>query len=393
MALTDTQLRNAKPQDKLYSLYDERRLSAEVPPKGNIRWRLKYTINGKEKRISLGTYPEVGLREAREKRDELRKMVANGIDPSDHRKACRVANEISHANTFEVIARERIAKFSHTWTETHEKKVVARLNNDLLPHLGRLPISEITPVQILAALRKIEERGALETAHRAKGDCSQIFRYAVSTGRAERDITTDLRGALPPYKGENFAAVTDPKRLGEILRIFDSYNGTLIVCSALKLVPILFVRPGELRGARWEHISLSEGVWSFQVSKVSRPHIVPLAKQAVKILNELKPYTGNGEFVFPGAKKNGRSMSENAVLSAMRSLGISKEETCGHGFRATARTIADEILNIRPDFMEHQLSHKVIGPLGRAYNRTSHLEARKAMMQTWADYLDQLKIT
>lgn len=242
-------------------------------------------------------------------------------------------------------------------------------------------------------IRRIEQRGALETAHRALGNCGQVFRYAVATGRAERDPTGDLKGALPPVKGTHFAAVTDSKKVGEVLQAIDAYEGTLIVRCALRLAPLVFVRPGELRHAEWADIDLDAAEWPYTVSKTNTQHIVPLSRQAVEILQELNPLTGQGQYVFPSARnpKGDRPMSDNAILAAMRRMGISKEEMSGHGFRAMARTILDEVLGFRPDFIEHQLAHAVRDPNGRAYNRTAHLPERRKMMQAWADYLDKLK--
>ena len=243
----------------------------------------------------------------------------------------------------------------------------------------------------MSVIRRIEERGALETAHRALSNCGQVFRYAIATGRAERDSSQDLKGALPPVKTKHFAAQTDPKRFGELLRIFEDYQGSLIVRCALRLAPLVFVRPGELRHAKWEDIDFDTTQWSYIVTKTDTPHIVPLANQAINILKELHPLTSNSPFVFPSARSNARPMSDNAILGALRRLGIGKEEATGHGFRATARTLLDEVLGIRPDIIEHQLAHAVRDPNGRAYNRTAHLPERKIMMQKWADYIDDLK--
>ena len=241
-------------------------------------------------------------------------------------------------------------------------------------------------------VRRIENRGALETAHRALGNCGQVFRYAVATGRAERDHSGDLRGALPPVKGEHFAATTDPKRVAEMLRAMDGYQGTLAVRCALRLAPLVFVRPGELRKAEWADIDLDAAEWRYTVTKTNTPHIVPLSRQAVEILRELQPVTGRGRYVFPSARSNSRPMSDNAILAALRRMGIGKEKISGHGFRAVARTILDEGLGVRPDYIEHQLAHAVRDPNGRAYNRTAHLPERRKMMQQWADYLDTLKM-
>ncbi len=391
MALTDTAIRNAKPGEKTVKMFDERGLYLEVSTSGGKWWRLKYRFDGKEKRLSLGVYPDVSLKDARERRDTARKLLADGTDPSENRKAQKSARADRAANSFEVVAREWFAKYSATWAKDHGNRIIRRLERDIFPWIGGRPVAEIAAPELLTVVRRIEDRGALETAHRALGNCGQVFRYAVATGRAERDPSGDLRGAIPPVKGEHFAATTEPKRVGEILRALDGYQGTLTVRCALRLAPLVFVRPGELRKAEWGDIDLGAQEWRYTVTKTNTPHIVPLSRQAVDILRELQPLTGRGRFVFPGARSNGRPMSDNAILAAMRRLGITKEEMSGHGFRAVARTILDEVLGVRPDYIEHQLAHAVRDPNGRAYNRTAHLPERRKMMQEWADYLDKLK--
>lgn len=391
MPLTDTAIRNAKPGTKPVKLFDERGLFLLVSPSGGKWWRFKYRFNGKEKQLSLGVYPDVSLKDARDRRDNARKLIASGTDPSENRKAQKSARADRAANSFEVVAREWYAKYSATWAKNHGNRIIRRFERDIFPWIGGRPIAEITAPELLTVARRIEDRGALETAHRALGNCGQVFRYAVATGRAERDPSGDLRGALPPVKGEHFAATTDPKRVGEILRALDGYQGTLTVRCALRLAPLVFVRPGELRKAEWGDIDLDAAEWRYTVTKTNTPHIVPLSRQAVDILRELQPLTGRGQFVFPGARGNGRPMSDNAILAAMRRMGIGKEDMSGHGFRAVARTILDEVLGVRPDYIEHQLAHAVRDPNGRAYNRTAHLPERRVMMQQWADYLDKLK--
>jgi len=391
LTLTDTKIRNAKPGKKPQRLFDERGLYLEVSPAGGKWWRLKYRIAGKEKRVSLGVYPDVSLRDARDRRDESRRLLADGIDPSDSRKATKAASIDRAANSFELVTREWFAKFSSEWAPNHRDRVIRLFERDIFPVIGGLPVSEVAAPQLLTVLRRIEARGAVDTAHRARGNCSQVLRYAVATGRCGRDPSSDLRGALPPVKGEHFAATTDPPKLAGILRAMDGYEGTLTVRCALRLAPLVFVRPGELRMAEWTDIDLDAAEWRYTVTKTNVPHIVPLCRQAVKILRELHPLTGQGRFVFPGARTSKRPMSDNAVLAAMRRLDIGKEEMTGHGFRAVARTILDEVLGFRPDFIEHQLAHAVRDPNGRAYNRTAHLPERKKMIQKWADYLDKLK--
>ena len=268
---------------------------------------------------------------------------------------------------------------------------LTRFERDIFPWVGTRPIADLTAPELLTTVRRIEKRGALETAHRALGNCGQVFRYAIATGRAKRDPSVDLRGALPPVKAEHFAAITDPKRVGALLRAIDGYEGSLTVRCALRLAPLVFVRPGELRHAEWAAMDLDGAEWRYTVTKTNTPHIVPLASQAVAILRELKPLTGRGRYVFSSARSSQRPMSDNAILAAMRRMGIAKDEMSGHGFRAMARTILDEVLSFRPDFIEHQLAHAVRDPNGRAYNRTAHLAERRKMMQAWADYLDKLK--
>lgn len=391
MPLTDTAIRNAKPGEKPIKLFDERGLFLLVTPTGGKWWRFRFMFDGKEKLLSLGVYPDVSLKDARERRDEARKLVANGVNPSENRKIQKTARADLIANSFEVVAREWFAKYSTTWAKNHCDRIIRRFERDIFPWIGARPIAEINAPELLAAVRRIEKRGALETAHRALGNCGQVFRYAVATGRAERDPSGDLRGALPPVRGTHFAATTEPKRFAEILRALEDYEGTLTVRCAIRLAPLVFVRPGELRNAQWADIDFEAAEWRYLVTKTNTPHIVPLARQAIEILRELQPLTGNSRFVFPSARSFIRPMSDNAILAAMRRLGIDKDEMSGHGFRAVARTILDEILGVRPDFIEHQLAHAVRDPNGRAYNRTAHLPERRKMMQQWADYLDKLK--
>ncbi len=392
MPLTDTAIRNAKPTAKPTKLFDERGLYLLVSPAGGKWWRFRYKFDNKEKLLSLGVYPDVGLKDARERREAARKLLVNGIDPGVNRKAQKAVKQERAANSFEVVTREWYSKNAPNWAAHHGDRIIRRFERDIFPWIGGRPIADVTAPELLTVIRKIESRGAVETAHRALANCGQVFRYAVATGRAARDPTGDLRGALSPVKGEHFAAVTEPNKVAELLRTLDSYQGTLTVASALRLAPLVFVRPGELRNAVWEDINLDDAEWCYHVTKTDSDHIVPLATQAVTILRNLHALTGSGQYVFPGARSNGRPMSDNAILAAMRRLEISKDEMSGHGFRAMARTILDEVLGVRPDLIEHQLAHAVRDPNGRAYNRTAHLPERRKMMQQWADYLDKLKV-
>lgn len=394
--LRDTAVRAATAQDKPFKLADEGGLYLLVKPAGKY-WRYDYRHGGKRKTLALGVYPSVSLAAARKGRDEARSLLDQGVDPGEARKAKKEALFTDNENSFEVVAREWHARQSAGWVPSHSGRILARLENDVFPWIGKKPVADLLAPELLAVVRRVEGRGAGETAHRVLQNIGQVLRYAVVTGRADRDVSADLRGALAPVRGKNLAAVVEPAKVGPLLRMLDSYEGSFIVASALRLAPLVFVRPGELRTARWEDIDLQAGEWRYLVTKTQTQHIVPLARQAVAILQELQPLTGRGVYVFPSARtaspaaKIQRPMSDNAILSAMRRLGIDKEEMSGHGFRAMARTIMDEVLGIRPDLIEHQLAHAVRDPLGRAYNRTSHLPARKEMMQQWADYLEKLK--
>jgi len=393
MPLTDIAIRRAQPGIKSRKMFDGRGLYLEVAPRGGKWWRFKYRIGGKEKRLSLGVYPDVSLKEARQRCEDARRMLTRQIDPSEHRQALKAARAQEASNSFEAVAREWLTKHTPNWTPSHSSRIVSQLARDVFPWIGGKPVAAVTPSQLLAVARRVEQRGALETAHRVLQNCGQVFRYAVATGRASHDPSVVLRGALPPVKGGHFAALTDPNKIGPLLRVLDGYEGSLIVRCALQLAPLVFVRPGELRRAEWSDIDLETAEWRFAITKTDTQHLVPLSRQAVEILRELYPLTGQGCYVFPSARtpRGDRPMSENAVLAALRRMGIGREEMSGHGFRAMARTLLDEVLGFRPDVIEHQLAHVVRDPLGRAYNRTSHLPERRKMMQVWANYLDQLR--
>ena len=388
--LTDPAIRNAKPKDKPYRLSDALGLYIEVAPSGGKLWRLKYRFGGKEKRLALGVYGDVSLQDARKQRDAARKLLSQGVDPGAVRKAAKTAG--MDAGTFETIAREWFAKHKASWATGHADKIIQRLERDIFPWVGGQAIGEVKAPDLLAVIRRIEGRGALETAHRALANCGQIFRYAIATGRAERDPSGDLRGALAPVRSTHFAALTDPLAVGELLRAIDGFKGSLVVQSALRLAPLVFVRPGELRKAQWGDIDLDRAEWRYVVSKTKTDHLVPLSRQAVAILKDLHPLTGNRAWVFPGRDPK-KPMSEAAINAALRRMGYdTKTEITGHGFRAMARTILHEVLGARPEVIEHQLAHRVPDALGSAYNRTQFLAGRKTMMQQWADYLDKIKV-
>jgi integrase len=391
MPLTDVEIRNARPREKAYRLADGAGMYLEVSPAGGKYWRLKYRIAGKEKRLALGVYPETSAKEARIRRDAARKLLADGIDPGVERKVQKVVGHERAANSFEAVAREWFARHSPGWAKTHADKIIARLENDVFPWLGSRAIAEIKAPEVLAVLRRVEARGALDTAHRVHQNCGQVFRYAIATGRAERDVGSDLRGALPPARHTHFASVTDPTEVAALLRALDAFQGTFVVQCALKLAPLLFVRPGELRSAEWSQFDLDRAQWRYMVSKTKTEHLVPLATQAVAILRELYALTGTRRYVFPGRDVK-KPMSGAAVNAALRRMGFdTKTEITGHGFRAMARTILHEQLRFPSEVIEHQLAHKVADSLGTAYNRTKFIDDRVLMMQRWADYLDELK--
>lgn len=389
MPLTDREIINAKKAAKAYKLTDGAGLYLLVHPNGGKYWRYGFRFAGKQKTLAIGVYPEVKGPEAREKALEARRKIRNGIDPTVERKFEKLARSHASENTFSGVAVEWLAKFGANKADTTIKKIQMIFGNHVYPWIGTRPVGEITAQELLATLRRIESNGTLETAHRARQYCGQVFRYAIATGRAERDVSADLRGAIPPAIVKHRPAITDPEKLGELIRAIDAFDGTFVVKCALRLAPMLFVRPGELRTAEWSGIDMESGEWRYFVTKTKVNHIVPLPRQAMEILRELATLQ-RGKYVFPGARTSERPMSEAAVNAALRRLGYATDELTGHGFRATARTIMDEVLGIRVDFIEHQLAHAVKDPNGRAYNRTAHLEERRKMMQTWADYLDGL---
>jgi len=400
--LTDIKVKAAKPSKKGIKLFDGGGLFLLVTPTGGKLWRLKYRFGGTEKLLTLGAYPQTTLTDARKRRTEARSLLDRGIDPGAVRKAQKAA-ETEESETFEVIAREWHNKFTPTWAPSHADKILRRLELYIFPWLGNKPVRSITPPELLACLRRLEEKGTLDTAHRAKQNCGQVFRYAIATGRAERDPTPDLRGALPAIQKQHYAAITDPEEVGALLRAIDGYKGGFVTLCALKLAPLFFLRPGELRQAEWGEIDLEKAEWNIPIErlklktteKVRRQgefHLVPLAEQAVDTLRDLHAMTGSGKYVFPSTRTDTRPMSDNTVNAALRRLGYdTKKQMTGHGFRAMARTILDEVLHVRPEIVEHQLAHAVRDPLGRAYNRTTHLPERRKMMQSWADYLDGLR--
>jgi integrase len=391
MPLSAVEVRNAKPKAKPYKLSDEKGMYLEVTPTGGRYWRLKYRHQGKEKLLALGVYPDVSLAQARASRDEARKLIAQDIDPSAARQEAKAAKLMAAASSFEAVAREWHEKFSPTWAVTTRGKILRALDLDVFPAIGKKPIAEITAPIVLACLRKIEHRGTIFTAHKARQYIGQVFRYAIATGRAERDPAADLRGALSPIQETHHAAVTDPKKVAELLRAIDGYTGHFPTTCALKLAPLVFVRPGELRHAEWAEFDLDAREWRIpgEKMKMREPHIVPLSDQALALLASLHPLTGAGKYLFPSIRTTTRPMSENTVNAALRRLGYASDEMTGHGFRSIATTLLNE-QGWHRDAIERQLAHAERNQVRAAYNYAEHLPERRRMMQSWADYLDAI---
>lgn len=394
MALTDTFVKQVKdtgkPAGTKYA--DGGGMFLLVKASGKY-WRWDYALAGKRKTLALGVYPAVSLAKARQKRDKARELLADGMDPSTAKREEKQAKAAAAGNTFEAIAEQWLKATSAKRAAITQDKVTTWLRKDVFPYIGKMPISSIGPRDVLAVVRKMEARGVFDSAKRIGQICGQVFRYAVAEGTAERDVTTDLRGAFQHAEKKHYAAITDPAKLGELLRSIHAYTGHPYCVAALKLSPLVFLRPGELRTAEWAELDLEEAEWRIPGTKMKmkNDHIVPLSKQALEILRSLHPITGHGHYVFPSLRTGERPMSENTVNAALRGMGYSSEVHTAHGFRATARTIMDEVLGERVDLIEHQLAHAVKDANGRAYNRTAHLPARREMMQRWADYLDKLR--
>lgn len=391
MPLTDTALRNAKPGPKLRRIYDSGGLYVEVAPAGGKWFRFKYHFGGKERRLSLGVYPDVSLAQARERRDEARRLLAEGTDPSTVRKAAK-AEQQAQADTFERIARQWHQNRLTKWTPGHAARILTSLEQDAFPWIGHRPIREILPPEVLSVARRVESRGAIETAHRLVGNIGMAFRFAVSSGLADSDPTRDLRGALSPTNEKHHASVTDPKAVADLLRAIEGYSGSLVTRCALRLAPLVFVRPGELRHAEWSEINTDAAEWRIPAAKMKMrvQHIVPLSQQALAVLEELRPLTGLGRYVFPSERTTERPMSENTVTAALRRLGYTKEEMTGHGFRSMASTLLNE-LGWNRDAIERQLAHAERNNVRAAYNFAEFLPERRKMMQAWAEHLDALR--
>lgn len=392
-SLTATSVKQAKPRDKQYKMTDGGGMYLLVTTSGSRYWRYNYRFAGKRKTLSIGVYPEISLADARKLHQEAREKLAKGIDPGEVKKVEKLTRHLAAAESFEAIGREWFAQNMDGKSKSYLDRTLRILEKDLYPVIGSRPIANVTAPELLAALRRIEARGAIDIAHRAKQTAGKIFRYAVATGRAERDPSQDLTGALKARNKKHHASITDPKEVGKLMVAIDGFEGTLVVKTALKLSPLLFQRPGEIRHMEWSEIDWEQKRWEIPSEKMKMrlPHIVPLCSQAIELLTELHKLTGRGKYVFPSARGASRPLSENGVRTALRTIGYTNGQISPHGFRAMARTILDEVLGYRVDWIEHQLAHAVKDSNGRAYNRTSHLPQRFEMMQGWGNYLEKLK--
>lgn len=392
MPLTDISIRAAKPEEKPYKLADGGGLYLMVHPNGSKYWRLKYRVAGKEKVLAIGKYPLISLGEARERREQAKRLLVNGKDPSEVKQAQKLEAKQLAANTFEAVAREWHKKRISKWTEKTGNRNIRILERNIFPHIGNSPIANVSSQALLEALHKMEKRGIVDTAHRALQLCGEVFRYAIATGRAQADLSLVLKGALAPTREKHHASITDPKKIGELLRDLYDYQGAYLTRQALKLAPLLFVRPGELRSAEWEDFDLEAAEWRLPAKKMKMRgmHIVPLSRQAIEILHELQQHTGDGKYLFPGVRTVERPMSENTINAALRRLGYQKDEMTGHGFRSMASTILHE-QGWPHGAIERQLAHAERNKVAAAYNYAEYLPQRREMMQAWADYLDGLR--
>jgi integrase len=401
MSLTDRAIINLKPTGKSSKHFDGGGLHIFLSPTGGKLWRLVYRFDGREKLLSFGQYPAVSLKMAREERDKAKELLVRGVDPAEHKKALKAASATHRHNSFEVIAREwhgkqktrtNLNKTSH-WTERHANDVITRLQNNVFPIVGNMPIASLKPANMLAILQRIESREAYELAHRVAQICGQVFRYAVATGRAERNIMLDLQGALTPRKVQHHASITEPREIGALLRAIDEYKGDFVTAHALKLAPLVFLRPSELRCGEWSEVDFEQAEWRIAANrmKMKDPHIVPLSRQAIAILQSLHSGTGSGKYLFPSVRTDSRPISDNTVNAALRRLGYTKEDMTGHGFRSMASTRLNEMNIWNADAIERQLAHSPRNKVRASYNYAQFLPERRVMLQVWADYLDGLR--
>ena len=392
MKLTDNKIRGLKPREKKYKVSDGKNLFLVINTNGSKYWRYKYIFHGKEKLLAIGVYPNITLSQARELRNEAKQQLSNGNDPSFIKQTNKINIKLAIQNSFEIIAREWHAKFLSKWKIEHAKTIISRLEKNIFPWIGNKPISEVKPMELLNLIRRIESRGARELSHRVLQICGKVFKYAIVTDRSEVDPSATLKGALEPVQRKHHASITNPEEIGKLLIAIDSYKGYFITKCALKLAPMLFVRPGELRKAEWSELNFDKAEWRLPPEKMKMKslHIVPLATQVIYILSELHNFTGKGRYVFPGLNNLNRPMSENTINAALRRLGYLSNEMTGHGFRSMACTILNE-QGWNKDAIERQLAHIERNNIRAAYNYAEYLPERKKMMQEWADYLESLK--
>ena len=394
MKLTDTFLRGLKADGKVRKYSDGGGLYIHVSPTGGRLWRMGYRFGGKQKTLSFGAYPIVTLKNARVRREEAKTLLSSGIDPGEHKKARRAAACAEAANGFEVVAREWFGQRRDSWAKAHAENIISRLERYIFPLIGARPVNRVTPPDLLDALRRVEAKGAIDTAHRILQNCGQIFRYAITTGRMERDPAADLKGALAPAKTSNFAAITDPEAIGALLRDIDAYAGNFMVRASLRMAPYVFVRPGELRRAEWAEISFDAAEWRIPAHKMKTRmvHIVPLSRQVLAILDDLKPFTGRARYIFPSMRAKGAPISDMTLLAGLRRMGYDSNMMTVHGFRSMASTLLNE-QGYNRDWIERQLAHTERNTIRAAYNHAEYLPERRKMMQSWADYLDELRLS
>jgi integrase len=392
MPLSDRSILNLKTTGKPHKHFDGGGLHIHVSPAGGKLWRLAYRFNGKTKLLSFGTYPAVTLKMARDRRDEAKSLLARGIDPGEHKKELKNLSVALAENTFEAVGREWHSKNWGMWEEKRAKAVLSHLEKNIFPFIGKMPIAAVKAPDLLGVAKRIEDRGANYYVHAVMQTCGRVFRYAIATGKAEHDITADLRGALAPHKGKHFASITDPRQVGQLFRAIDGYQGDFVTACALKLAPLVFVRPSELRCAVWTEFDFPAAEWRIPAErmKMDEQHIVPLSRQTLEILDDLRKMTGNGKYLFPSVRTGSRPMSDNTLNAALRRLGYSREEMTGHGFRSMASTLLNE-LGWNRDAIERQLAHGDRDSVRASYNFAEFLPERRKMMQAWADYLDELR--
>ncbi len=389
MTLNIAQIKNLKPKDKSFKKFDEKGLYIEVTTKGSKHWRFKYSFAGKEKRLTMGSYPEISLKEARDKRDEARKQIRDGLDPSHEKKMVKLRQSIDAENSFETVARNWHNNQSQSWTQRHADTVIKNLEKDIFKIIGFRPIAQITAPELLLALRKIEDRGTLDIAKKMRQTCGQIFKFAIASGLAERNIALDLQGALKTRKAKHFNTI-EAKELPQLVQKIEQYEGNIQTKLGLQLALLTFVRTTELRGAKWQEIDFENKIWEIpaQRMKMKTKHLVPLCKQSLEVLKSLQDINGNREFIFPNRQNPDKFISENTLLYAMYRLGYHGRATV-HGFRSLASTVLNESGLFKEDVIERQLAHGERNKVRAAYNHAQYLDDRREMMDWWGEFINK----